>query len=86
MLVILLVVVEVVSMEQAVCYDYQPAGQKSFSVEIIDRNETRSKKEEEVNKREERIKDIKKQRLKQALEVERQRERERERERVRMKS
>lgn len=53
-------------MEQAVCYDYQPAGQKSFSVEIIDRNETLSQNEEEVNKREEKTKDIKKQELKQA--------------------
>ena len=63
-LVILLVVIEA-SMEQAVCYNYQPAGQKSFSVAIIDRKET-SSQNEEVNKRVEKIKYMKKQRPKQA--------------------
>ena len=44
-LVILVAVVVVISMEQAVCYNYQPAGQKSFSVAIIDRKETSSQNE-----------------------------------------
>lgn len=72
-LVILLVVIEA-SMEQAVCYNYQPAGQKSFSVEIIDKIKNPSENEE-VNKRVERIKYNKKQRLKQAYREKRERER-----------
>ena len=61
----ILLVVIAASMEQAICYNYQPAGQKSFSVEIIDKIKNPSESEE-VNKRVERIKYAKRQRQTQA--------------------